>query len=52
MKSKSAKVNGSAGSRWRWTRFRREWKVPLGQLVEAADQFGAVLGELRFAVGQ
>src|SRR6266545_7538765 len=24
----------------------------LGQLVEAADQFGAVLGELRFAVGQ
>src|SRR5438445_5363385 len=24
----------------------------LGQLVEAADQFGAVLGELRLAVGQ
>src|SRR6266498_3707929 len=32
MKSKSAKVNGSAGSRWRPTSSCSEWKVPSGSL--------------------
>src|SRR6266496_3276530 len=32
--------------------FQQRVEGALGQLVEAADQFGAELGELRFAVGQ
>src|SRR6266511_215185 len=49
MKSKSAKVNGSAGSRWRPTSSCSEWKVPLGSLSRrriSSGRYSASSGSL------
>src|SRR6266511_3645880 len=49
MKSKSAKVNGSAGSRWRRTSSCSEWKVPSGSLSRrriSSGRYSASSGSL------